>query len=432
MRTIRLIDRGGFGVVHEVEVADGTRLARKSFDPRVSTDEEREKLLRRFRREVRIQSQLRHPNIMPIRDFDLDADPPWFTMPLALRSFESKIADDRAAGTFDSSPWQDILAAVEELHRLGYVHRDLKPANVLLVEDDWVLSDFGLILPTSRETTVLTGTKSAYGSFSYAAPEQARDFRNTPDQADIFALGCILHDTVEIDPSRIPFAQVRSAGPYGPILEKCTEVDVRKRFPNIAALRSALFDLWRTAHYDPPSSSETSLLEAVTAGPDNLSAWRALIGHAEQATEREAILRALSSELLQRLGILDDILFARAVHMICEWAQGSAFDWDYCDVVGDRLLEAYRLAPVRVRCNIVVAALELATSHNRWHVMNQVGAMLGPAADNGLVDRMVIEMNLDSQIAGGLRKIERTVRWRRDAWHEKITVFLNASELPDA
>ena len=95
-------------------------------------------------REVRVQSQFRHPNIMPIIEFDLDVSPPWFTMPLADQSYQQKIEADHGQSDMDVSAWQDILGAVEELHRLGYVHRDLKPANILLVNHEWVLADFGL------------------------------------------------------------------------------------------------------------------------------------------------------------------------------------------------------------------------------------------------------------------------------------------------
>jgi serine/threonine protein kinase len=216
MRVIRQINRGGFGIVHEIETGQLGRRARKTFDPLISDPAEREKLRRRFSREVRVQSQLRHPNIMPIVSFDLEASSPWFVMPLATTSFEQKLQSDRAQGIVDTAAWQDILGAVEELHRLGYVHRDLKPANVLCVDGRWVLADFGLILPIARDTTILTSSKSAYGSQFYAAPEQASDFRNTPEQADIFALGCMLHDFVEQNPVRVPFAQIRIAGLYGP------------------------------------------------------------------------------------------------------------------------------------------------------------------------------------------------------------------------
>ena len=80
---VRQIAKGGFGVVHHVRLSDGQSAARKSFEPRAASSEERDKLKKRFQREVRIQSQLRHPNIMPVLDYDLDASPPWFTMPLA-------------------------------------------------------------------------------------------------------------------------------------------------------------------------------------------------------------------------------------------------------------------------------------------------------------------------------------------------------------
>jgi eukaryotic-like serine/threonine-protein kinase len=312
----------------------------------------------------------------------------------------------------------------------GYVHRDLKPANVLLVENRWVLADFGLILPMTRDTTILTSSRSAYGSHYYAAPEQARDFRNTPEQADIFALGCILHDTIDPASARVPFAQIRSGGIYGPILEKCTEVEPRRRFPTIAALRAALFDLWRTSQFESPVPVDADFLEAVINSPGSIDAWRRLIGHAEnlEVDQRSALLRSINAEMLVQLNTVDDTLFSRLMNLICEWAEGTGFEWAYCDIVGDRLLEAYRVSPVRVRCQILLAALELAVSHNRWHVMNQAGAMLGQAADNGLVDRILIELNLDSRIEPKLRRVEEIVHWSRDRWHAKIADYLNGQD----
>ena len=430
MREIRVINRGGFGIVHAVEDGHGRHLARKTFDPLTTDPDEREKLRRRFAREVRIQSQIRHPNIMPIVEFDLNDDKPWFTMPLASGSFEEKLQSDRAQGIVDTAAWQDVLAAVEELHRLGYVHRDLKPANVLYLDEKWVLADFGLILPMARDTTILTSSRSAYGSHYYAAPEQASDFRNTPEQTDIFALGCILHDCVDPNPTRIPFSQIRVGGVYGPILEKCTEFEPRRRFPSIAALRAALFDLWRTSQFEAPAPEDANIVDTVINNPDSIEAWRRLIGHIErvQGVERTPLLRSMNAQLITRLNGLDDVLFSRSMDLLCEWAESTGFQWDYCDVVGDRLLEAYRVSPVCIRCRIVLAGLELAVSHNRWQVMNQVGAMLGQAADNGLVDRMLIELDLDSRLEGKLRRIEEIVHWSRDRWHAKIADYLSTHD----
>jgi serine/threonine protein kinase len=281
MREIREIDRGGYGVVHEVLVGR-QHLARKTFNPITPDQALREKLKKRFKREVRIQSKINHPNIMPILDSDLDAGVPWFTMPLASESFEQKIIRDRSQGLVDIAAWQDILAAVEELHRLGYVHRDLKPQNLLWLDDKWTLADFGLILPVARDTTIISSSHSAYGSHFYAAPEQLTDFRNAPEQADIFALGCILHDNVESAPSRIPFAQIRSSGPYAVILEKCTEFDPRRRFQRVPALRSALFDQWRVSQLQQPIADDADALKDVLSNPtdpmDGDDSWHMLKG----------------------------------------------------------------------------------------------------------------------------------------------------------
>jgi serine/threonine protein kinase len=139
MRTVRRIDRGGFGYVDEIELTNGSRAARKCFDPLVADPAERNALRRRFEREVRIQTAIHHPNIMPVLEAGLDVDPPWFTMPLASGSLEHKIRADHTLGAFDPMPWPNVLGAVEELHRLGYVHRHLKPANILLVNGTWVV-----------------------------------------------------------------------------------------------------------------------------------------------------------------------------------------------------------------------------------------------------------------------------------------------------
>jgi hypothetical protein len=54
--------------------------------------------------------------------------------------------------------------------------------------------------------------------------------------------------------------------------------------------------------------------------------------------------------------------------------------------------------------------------------------MLSPAAENGLVDRILIEMNLDSGIERQLRTVEQVISWARDAWHERIARFLTEAD----
>ena len=57
--------------------------------------------------------------------------------------------------------------------------------------------------------------------------------------------------------------------------------------------------------------------------------------------------------------------------------------------------------------------------------MGHVGGMLGTAADDGLVDRIIIEITLDTSLASNLKKIETRIHWSRKNWHEKIADYLN-------
>ena len=166
MRVLREINRGGFGRVEAVELDDGTVVARKVFDPapEVALATDPDKLVDRFKREVRVQSALPAQFFMPILDYDLDDPSPWYTMPMADRNYKTQIEQDRAGGTVNQEALAQILESLAELHSLGFTHRDLKPENILLHNGRWKLSDFGLVLPPAGNTTTLTSTGSTWGT----------------------------------------------------------------------------------------------------------------------------------------------------------------------------------------------------------------------------------------------------------------------------
>jgi len=93
------------------------------------------------------------------------------------------------------------------------------------------------------------------------------------------------------------------------------------------------------------------------------------------------------------------------------------------DSISSRARDTPRLAAGSF--TIFLAALELAVSHNRWHVMRQVGRMLDADAPRGLADRLLIEASLDSEIFDKLLTIERIIHWPRNQWHQAIVIALN-------
>ena len=153
--------------------------------------------------EGRIQSALRHRNVVAVTDV-VDAEgSPGLIMdlvrgpPLDRLAREVPLSLDQlgALGTH-------ILLGVQAAHRAGHVHRDLKPANVLVdaVEAELVakVTDFGLaklLLPEEQSATA-TRTGTTLGTPAYMSPEQLRDARNVDERADVFSLGALLYELV--------------------------------------------------------------------------------------------------------------------------------------------------------------------------------------------------------------------------------------------
>jgi serine/threonine protein kinase len=125
-RTTRKIGSGGFGVVYRARrTGDGRAYALKRLLPAFADEPE---VLRRFRREIEIQADLDHRNIVPVVDYDLEADQPWFVMPYAEASLADELDDLNEAEAI--ALFDEVLAAIEYCHGRGVVHRDLKPTDV--------------------------------------------------------------------------------------------------------------------------------------------------------------------------------------------------------------------------------------------------------------------------------------------------------------
>ena len=391
--------------MEEVELDDGTRAARKVFEPSAQMgldDKELAKAQIRFAHEVRMQRELATHGGFPLLFDGLGENPPWFVMPIAAKSYEEQITEDRAAGKVTQGPLLDILNALAEVHRLRFVHRDLKPANALLLGKQWRLSDFGLAMnPSGSMTTRVTSTASAWGSRPYMAPEQTTDFKRVGPAVDIYAFGCILHDLVD-GGLRVPFGTHRVNGPFAAIVRKCTEQDPAKRFKNVAALRSMLVDVFGAGAGGPQPTKEdndwlAALLGIATWTPAQFGEF---VAHVEKTVAsgmssfENVVVAAVAEEPLAQLGDrleIDD--WQRFGHADCEWANGS-FSFAFSDVVVGRLefIFAHARSDIDLKAAAITSTAQLGHSHNRWHVMSQLMRIADASLDDTVAERVAIEI----------------------------------------
>lgn len=168
----------------------------KIIELAVANDE----MLARFDREVRLASQLMHPNTVEVFDYGRTPEgQPFYAMEF-LDGFTLQQlveAHGRMPVARTAHVLRGIAGSLSEAHALGLVHRDIKPANVMLCrrggEYDVVkVLDFGLVKDIRAEATRdLTRALKVLGTPAYMAPERIESAASADPRSDIYALGAV-------------------------------------------------------------------------------------------------------------------------------------------------------------------------------------------------------------------------------------------------
>jgi hypothetical protein len=193
-RVLRVLGRGGMGVVYEAEDIHLRRaVALKVIRREVSG---RPAVRQRFLREARAAAALTHENIVTIYQAGEANGVPFLAM---QRLHGVTLAERlrRQQGPLEAPEvirlGRQVARGLVAAHAAGLVHRDVKPANIWLEEAGGrvKLLDFGLAHVESGEAG-LTRHGAVVGTPTYMSPEQARGERPTP-RSDLFCLGIILY-----------------------------------------------------------------------------------------------------------------------------------------------------------------------------------------------------------------------------------------------
>ncbi len=166
--------KGGMATVYRAtDVQTGETVAVKMF--RVANGiEENDVLDETFRREVAALQQLRHPNIVALRDF-VTSGPgaeTYLVLDWTDHCLRDKIGKVSADGwdTFYENVARPLLLALNFAHERYCIHRDVKPSNVLVTDQGVVrLADFGIAKLKNWITPGIT--LASHQTPPYAPPE---------------------------------------------------------------------------------------------------------------------------------------------------------------------------------------------------------------------------------------------------------------------
>jgi len=255
---------GGMGQVYRARrVRLGDEVAVKVLSGALEAPQD---LHERFLRESQACARLKHPGIVGLLDYGVDAGrQPYMVMELLSGpslaeqiTVEGPMPPQRVAGVIGP-----VAAALQLAHDHGITHRDLKPANIVMHryatgEHVHKVIDFGLAAIKSDQSTRLTDPNLFIGTMAYAAPEQIRGEPVTA-AVDVYALGVITYEMLtgvrpfETDDRFSLINQVLTTRPVNPtarhpaIPAEVDDVVLRAlakapadRWPSIAAFARAL------------------------------------------------------------------------------------------------------------------------------------------------------------------------------------------------
>ncbi len=233
-RIERLLGNGGLGAVYLVrhEVLE-KRFALKILYPEVARANEN--YVKRFLREAKIATRIRHPNLVAVHDAGFDEEKGFYYLVMDYVSGGDLRQAIAFAGHFDPDRAVEVImqvaSALEAAQSFKVVHRDIKPENIMIQPDGLVkLVDLGIAKSDDIKDSLNTTRESVFGTPAYVAPEQAVDASKVDARADIYSLGIVLFEMIAGKP---PYDGANAPQILAQVLSSEPIPDIRDRVPSV-------------------------------------------------------------------------------------------------------------------------------------------------------------------------------------------------------
>jgi aurora kinase len=191
------------------------------------------KVLHQLRREIEIQSHLRHPNILSMHGYFYDDTRIYLILEFAERGELYKILQKEKTFTEEKTAKyvKSLASALAYCHVNNVIHRDIKPENLLLSRCGEVkIADFGWAVHALNNET---RRQTLCGTLDYLPPEMIEGAPHNAS-ADVWSLGVLMYEFLVGQP---PFL----AEKYNETYKRISLVDVK--FPSDIDISNEAKDL---------------------------------------------------------------------------------------------------------------------------------------------------------------------------------------------
>ena len=314
----RQIGAGGLGTIWLArhQMLD-TLFAVKVLDPAVA--EAQPEYVKRFVREAKLATKIRHPNLVAVHDAGYDAAKGVYFLVMDYVKGDT-LRDVIAFG--GAQPEReavriilqvaDVLAAAQ---CFGMVHRDLKPENIMLTKEGVVkLLDLGVAKVSGGLDSLKTQTNAVFGTPAYISPEQAIDSSTVDARADVYSLGVILFELLTgrrpytgddpmetlkqlLDSSPLPDVRTVNGKVSQKVAETVARMCAKRLEDRIASPKDLLETFARIGYALPAASGSEIAAEAAPEGEDGPSVVDLVAGLSTKPADKSLELETQDVEI---------------------------------------------------------------------------------------------------------------------------------------
>lgn len=286
-----ILDRIGSGAMGDVFKAEHQYMGRIVALKMIKQEMMSDRLIKRFRREMRLAARMNHPNVVRAYDADQVGNLFYIAMEYVPGKSLGELLKAGPLGMREVARYGAQAAlGLDHAHQQGILHRDVKPSNILLSSEDRktikVLDlGLGMLIDPSSCDPMLTQAGNVVGTYDYMSPEQVRG-RTLDGRSDLYSLGCTMYHlmtgyppfrheipmkrmSMRIDTLPTPISDYLPDMPrrFVAIMDKMLAVDPDDRFQSGLEVNDALMSLFKPKVNAAGETSSSQDTPRATAEP---------------------------------------------------------------------------------------------------------------------------------------------------------------------